>query len=404
VKSRFTTASRTKRILVMALGAPALMLGTLLTPPASASVSDDQPRRTTPVPFPDHPKGLPAQSMWGHDIDPAATYQPQMGCAARVSVGIARLRRLVLATYDHGSDAGGIRNCTDGSTSEHKDGRAWDWGLEVSNKADRRVAGDFLAWLTGPGPSGDDAEMAHRLGVMYVIYNRMMWSSYTGAWHAYSGSDPHTSHIHISLSWNGAHAHTSFWTGRVWRLDYGPCQIFAGQPAIAPTDKMRTTPCPTAVAVPRGSSEPQAWLGSAGPSVRRAQELLSVTADGVFGRDTRRAVLAYQGTHELPRTGALDQPTWGSLLPAERTQNVPAWTAAAAARWARTQAGSPTLMRGAAGKEVYALQAALRMPDAWRNGFFSVDTRDAVIAAKRQLGLNPTGVVTPGLWAGLPLA
>ncbi|MEP7021942.1 MAG: peptidoglycan-binding domain-containing protein, partial [Pseudonocardiales bacterium] len=234
--------------------------------------------------------------------------------------------------------------------------------------------------------------------------NRMMWSAYSGTWHTYSGSDPHTTHIHISLSWNGAHAHTSFWTGRVWRLDYGPCQIFAGQPAIAPTHRVRTRPCPAAAPVPRGSTEPQAWLGSTGPAVRRAQRLLSVTADGDFDQDTRRAVLAYQGTHELPRTGALDQPTWGSLLPVERTQSVPAWTPAGAARWARTRAASPTLMRGAAGKDVYALQTALRMPDSWRNGFFSVGTRGAVITAKKQLGLKPTGVVTADLWAGLPLA
>jgi peptidoglycan hydrolase-like protein with peptidoglycan-binding domain len=406
VRLRFTRPSRTKPAahILAALAASALILGTGLTGPASASLDDDQPRRTTPVHFPAHPKGLPAQASWGHDIDPATTYQPQMGCAAKVSVGIARLRKLALATYDHGSDAGSIRACTDGSISEHKDGRAWDWALDVSNRADRRVAGDFLAWLTVPGPSGVAAEMAHRLGVMYVIYNRMMWSAYTGTWRTYTGSDPHTSHIHISLSWNGAHAHTSFWTGRVWRLDYGPCQIFAGQPAIAPTHKVRTRPCPAAVPVPRGSNEPLAWLGSIGPAVKRAQRLLSVPADGDFDKNTRRAVLAYQGAHELPRTGALDQPTWGSLLPAERTQNVPARTPAGAARWARTRAGSPTLMRGAAGKEVYALQTALRMPDSWRNGFFSIGTRDAVITAKKQLGLRPTGVVTPDLWAGLPLA
>jgi peptidoglycan hydrolase-like protein with peptidoglycan-binding domain len=395
--------ARSTLIFAAVLGGSFLMPS--IQPPAlaSSSLHDPQPRRTTPVPFPAHPKGLPAQAAWGHDIDPAATYQPQLGCAANVSVGIARLRRLALATYDHGSNAGGIRACTDGSTSEHKDGRAWDWALDVSKKADRKVAGNFLGWLTNHRPGDENAEMAHRLGVMYVIYNRMMWSAYTGSWHAYSGSDPHTSHIHVSLSWNGAHGHTSFWTGRVWRLDYGPCQVFAGQPAIAPTHRARTRPCPTPVAVPRGSTEPLAWLGSTGPAVKLAQQRLSIPADGVFDKDTRRAVLTYQGRHELPRTGALDQPTWGSLLPTKRTQNVPAWSPAAAARWARNKAGSPTLMRGSAGTTVYALQAALRMPDQWRNGFFSGDTRDAVIDAKKQLGLHPTGVVTPRLWAGLPL-
>ena len=29
--------------------------------------------------------------------------------------------------------------------------------------------------------------------------------------------------MHISLSWNGARAQTTFWTGNVYRTDYGPC-------------------------------------------------------------------------------------------------------------------------------------------------------------------------------------
>lgn len=66
--------------------------------------------------------------------------------------------------------------------------------------------------------------MANRLGVMYVIHNRKIWSSYSPGWRDYTGYEPHTSHIHISLSWNGARAHTSFWTGRVWPADYDTCR------------------------------------------------------------------------------------------------------------------------------------------------------------------------------------
>jgi hypothetical protein len=50
---------------------------------------------------------------------------------------------------------------------------------------------------------------------MYVIWNHKIWSSYNAGagWRPYSGPDPHTSHMHISLSWAGALKKTSYWTG-----------------------------------------------------------------------------------------------------------------------------------------------------------------------------------------------
>jgi hypothetical protein len=40
---------------------------------------------------------------------------------------------------------------------------------------------------------------------------------------------PHTDHIHLSLSWDGAFARTSWWTGSaVTRVDHGPCQVYEG--------------------------------------------------------------------------------------------------------------------------------------------------------------------------------
>jgi len=51
---------------------------------------------------------------------------------------------------------------------------------------------------------------------MYVIHNRKIWKSYQGggAWYTYTGtSDPHTNHVHISLSNAGGNGTTSFWSG-----------------------------------------------------------------------------------------------------------------------------------------------------------------------------------------------
>ena len=180
------------------------------------------------------------------DVDGAAGYQPQLSCAAKAMPGIVKLRDLALDTYGRGGTSPATpRACSSGSASEHKDGRAWDWMLNHANKADRKVAADFISWLVRKGPAGEPAEMAPRLGVMYIIYNRKIWSSYSPSWRDYTGADPHTSHIHISLSWNGARAHTSFWTGRVWATDYGVCQVFEGQPANV------VTPHAAHAAVPR---------------------------------------------------------------------------------------------------------------------------------------------------------
>lgn len=102
-------------------------------------------------------------------------------------------------------------------TSEHYEGRAWDWGLNVHNAAQRRTAHHFLHWLLRKDSQGRVAAKARRLGVMYVIWNRRIWSSYRHGegWRRYPGSDPHRDHIHVSLSWAGAKGKTSYWTGHV---------------------------------------------------------------------------------------------------------------------------------------------------------------------------------------------
>jgi peptidoglycan hydrolase-like protein with peptidoglycan-binding domain len=350
--------------------------------------------------MPAHPDGLPAQADWDKKIEPLADYEPQLACAAAPLPGTAALRDLVLSSYDRGSDGGAIRSCAVGGQSEHKEGRAWDWMLDVNNAADRRVAGDFLAWLLATR-GGETAAMARRLGVMYVIYNRKIWATYSPGWRDYSSGDPHTSHIHVSMSWNGARGTTSFWNGSVPRTDYGPCTFFSGQPAAAPTSKPQTTACPDEASTPRTSSRQFAWLGNAGDNVRRAQRLLGLDASGTFDVATRKRLMAYQVRHDLPRTGALDEPTWASLDPASRSQSVPDWTPAAAAEWGQGH-GSPRLHRSSAGKAVYAVQTALGMPDRLRTGFFGRQTARAVVEFRTAHALPSSPRVTTTVWAALP--
>jgi len=57
--------------------------------------------------------------------------------------------------------------------------------------------------------------------------------------------------------------------------------------------------------------------GSRGDAVRRLQELLSVTADGIFGSKTEEALKAYQTENNLTADGICGSKTWGKLLGAE---------------------------------------------------------------------------------------
>lgn len=368
--------------------------------PSGAEAAAFAEAASPPVPMPANPQGMPAPTRPGNALDAFAGYQGQSACASTPSPGIVQLRALALQTYARGGTSPAYaRSCASGGTSEHKDGRAWDWMLSYSNLADRKAAADFLSWLTGPGPSGVRGEMAARLGIMYVIFNHRSWSSYNREWSTYTGYDPHTSHIHISLSWNGARAHTSFWTGKVWATDYGPCQVFTSQPAVAPTNVARTQPCVGAVMSPRRSTLPFSWLGGGGDAVAAAQRSLRIPVTRLFDVATQRAVLQFQRNHDLPRTGALDKPTWASLQPASARLNVPDWTPREALAWAQGDAGSPTLHRASAGKSVYALQVALELPDQWRTGFFGRRTANTVIARQNAAGQTATSRVDSEFWS-----
>jgi hypothetical protein len=81
---------------------------------------------------------------------------------------------------------------------------------------------------------------------MYIIWNKRIWSSYRQAegWRPYTGYDPHTSHMHISFSWAGAMKRTSWWTGVVAPVEYGPCILVAGEYAPPYGEDVNLKPCP----------------------------------------------------------------------------------------------------------------------------------------------------------------
>lgn len=155
-------------------------------------------------------------------------YQPQSTCDPTAKAGTRYVLDMVQAYW--GGRKGGIaRSCDSGGVSEHKEGRAFDWMVDAARPSEKAAADAFIAWLMAAGPDGKVAYNARRLGVMYVIWNGRIWnnSSQTSTWRTYTGANPHTDHVHVSLSWQGALARTSWWLGgaaipaRFWDVPYG---------------------------------------------------------------------------------------------------------------------------------------------------------------------------------------
>jgi peptidoglycan hydrolase-like protein with peptidoglycan-binding domain len=377
------------RTLGLAFLSALLCAGTLVAVGGTTSTAAS----STPVSFPSKPKGLTSPSTLPAAVDPASAYVPQNACQPGTPTGVAKTRALVMRTYGVGGIGNTARGCTEG-VSEHADGRAWDWMVDVDVPEERKAAADFLAWLTRDGGTN-----ARRLGVMYVIYNEKIWAVYRAkdGWRPSSG---HRDHVHVSFSWNGARGTTSFWTGKVHPVDHGTCSRFSGQPAVV-TNNRRTTPCYAPVALVKRTSRALAVLGSTGTAVRQAQQALGVRETGTFDTDTRDRVKAYQSAHDLPRTGALDQPTWASLSPGSITSSASKGLSRRAAVQKGIASHTATIERHRTGRSVLYLQVALAMPAADRNGYTGVNTVAAVKRQQEALGRPVTGRWVRADWDAL---
>ncbi|MEH3032648.1 MAG: peptidoglycan-binding domain-containing protein [Aeromicrobium erythreum] len=366
-------------------GLSAVVAGLLAAPAQAAG---------EPVTFPSSPKGLKAPVAQPKELDPAASYQPQVACSPIALPGAEKLRSLLLKTYGEGR-AGRIAGpCTEG-VSEHADGRAVDWMVDVGDASERKAAANFLAWLTK-----DAGRNARRLGVMYVIYNKKIWGvyRYRDGWRKSSG---HTDHVHVSLSWNGARGATSFWTGKVQPVDHGPCRVFAGQ--YAPLrSSANPTSCRTPASLPRSTSHAVRAYGSRAGEVKDAQGWLGVKRTGVVDMATRAAAATYQSEHDLPRTGVLDEVTWASLHRSSVDRSaISGMTTQSAREYGRDHYGDVTLRRGSAGKAVLVLQRALGMPARSWSGWFGPSTEAALKSAQKTLGRSASGTCTGADWKAL---
>lgn len=161
------------------------------------------------------PPGPGSPAVAPNPIDAYARYQPQTTCDPSAKPGAQYVLNLAMSYYNAGRFSAIDRSCSVGGTSEHKEGRAFDWGVNVTNPTEKAAGDQFVEWLTAVGPDSKVGYNARRLGVMYVIWNQRIWSnsSSSATWKAYAGASPHTDHVHVSLSWAGANMRSSWWTG-----------------------------------------------------------------------------------------------------------------------------------------------------------------------------------------------
>ncbi|HYF45295.1 MAG TPA: VCBS repeat-containing protein, partial [Acidimicrobiales bacterium] len=157
-------------------------------------------------------ESTPPTPRFNGGIEPFGEYDGQTTCSPSTKPGMAAFMRMVLNHYGGGSLGVG-RACGAGGQSEHKEGRAWDWAMNAGSSRDRAAVQSLFNWLFATDRQCNAYARARRLGMMYIIWNRRMFRMYDvdRGWAPYSGSSPHTDHVHFSLTRDGGAGRTSWY-------------------------------------------------------------------------------------------------------------------------------------------------------------------------------------------------
>ena len=167
-----------------------------------------------------------APAAAGSDIEDYASYEPSSKCHPKARAGTDYLAHWMVRKYG-GGFGGTSRSCDRRATSEHQNGRAFDWTLDATKRTDRQRAREFMRRIFQTDARGNPDAWARRMGVMYIIWNDTMYP----AWRQFepepylSSSCPkrkkcsktlrHRDHLHLSLSSKGARGRTSWYDGRL---------------------------------------------------------------------------------------------------------------------------------------------------------------------------------------------
>jgi hypothetical protein len=157
--------------------------------------------------------GLPAWPVPSAPIEDLPEYDGQTVCSPSTKPGMAAFQDLLHQAFPSVGYGEVGRACGSGGQSEHKEGRALDWPVNVGNAAQASYAQQVIDWLLASDSRGNRYANARRLGIMYIIWNRQMFRMYRPeqGWQPYTGSSPHTDHVHYSLTRAGGDGSTSWW-------------------------------------------------------------------------------------------------------------------------------------------------------------------------------------------------
>jgi len=180
----------------------------------AAPAGSEQPASPITCAPPMMAHGFPAQ------IDPYQPYDGQSTCDPTPKPGVVEFSNMLMQTYPATGSSGISRSCGIGGTSEHKEGRAFDWTASVSDPTQRAAADSAINWLLATDEHGNQHAMFRRFGLMYIIWNAQIFSSsqHEAGWRPYpcnagaSHDDCHVRHVHFSFGWPGALRQTSWWT------------------------------------------------------------------------------------------------------------------------------------------------------------------------------------------------
>ncbi|WP_051750354.1 peptidoglycan-binding domain-containing protein [Phycicoccus jejuensis] len=360
-------APTNRRLPVRTLGA---LSASVIAFPLAAGTAE---AATLPLPKPS--RTLPSA------LDVAPPYQPGTLCLTENQVGPVAFAKLLDATY--GKHVWGVlRKCD----QEHGEGRALDWMLNAAKSSDLAMGNAITRWLAAPDAQGRQGAMARRVGINYIIWNRQIWKAWAPerGWQAYTGSSPHTDHIHLSFTWDGAVKRTSWWTGTA------VTNYLTGPPG---------TEMPT-------SNDPRDYVkvtlrrGSRGKPVEVLQRSIGgIGVDGSFGPATESRVLGYQKEKGLTQNGIVDSRVWNAIIGAPSTGGTTGSGSTTPTTSALAKYAGTVLRKGSRGEAVTAMQKAVGGLVA--DGSFGPATEARVKAYQKSKGLPQNGVVDATVWAAL---
>lgn len=179
------------------------------------------------------------------------------------------------------------------------------WVDDPTSSLNVVTARDFTHHIAANANMGDISEMLRKKAkrgtikwIKYIIFNYRICSAKTGwTWVKYTGINPHTKHMHVSVQ----PTKSLYDTTKPWGIY---------TTAVSPP----TVPIYGAyVSLVKPGVRTLKYL-SAGDDVKWLQAKLKIKADGYFGEGTEQAVKNFQMSKKLTADGVVGPATWKAVM------------------------------------------------------------------------------------------